>query len=45
MTYSAPEEIVTVVDGEIMRDTSFEVRVSERKVNFFYPEGASYGLR
>ncbi len=39
---SSEEEIVTVVDGEVMRGTSFTIRLSEKKVNFFYPAGASY---
>lgn len=37
---SAREPITVVVDGEVMRDTSFTVRLSEKKVNFFYPAGA-----
>lgn len=39
------EDIVTVVDGEVMRDKDFTVKLSEKKINFFYPEGASYQLR
>ena len=42
VTYSADRELVTVVDGEVMRDTHFTVRLSEKKINFFYPVGASY---
>lgn len=42
ITYSSPREITTVVDGEVMRDTRFTVRLSEKKVNFFYPPGARY---
>lgn len=34
MAYTTPREIVTAVDGEVMRDTSFTVRLSEEKVNF-----------
>ena len=41
--FSAREPITVVVDGEVMQDTSFVVRLSEKKVNFFYPAGASYG--
>lgn len=41
---SAREPITVVVDGEVMRDTSFAVRLSEKKVNFFYPAGASYQI-
>ncbi len=38
----AGEDVVTVVDGEVMRDRAFTVKLSEKKVNFFYPEGADY---
>ena len=40
--FSAEEPITVVVDGEVMRDTAVTVRLSEKKVNFFYPEGAGY---
>ena len=40
--FSSPEELVAVVDGEVMRARSFTVRLSEKKVNFFYPAGASW---
>ena len=40
--FSAQEPITVVVDGEVMRDTAFTVRLSEKKVNFFYPDGVSY---
>ena len=33
-----------MVDGEVMHDTSFTVRLSEKKVNFFYPAGAGWSL-
>lgn len=42
ITYSSGQEIITVVDGEVMRDTRFTVRLSEKKINFFYPSGADY---
>lgn len=42
VTFSAQEPITVVVDGEVMRDTAFTVRLSEKKVNFFYPAGADY---
>ena len=45
VTFSAKEPITVVVDGEVFRDTSFTVRLSEKKVNFFYPEGAGYRPR
>ena len=40
--FSSPEELVAVVDGEVMRARSFTVRLSEKKVNFFYPPGAGW---
>lgn len=42
--FSARESITVVVDGEVMRDTAFTVRLSEKKVNFFYPAGVEYRL-
>ena len=42
ISYSSPQVITTVVDGEVMRDTQFTVRLSEKKVNFFYPQGAHW---
>ena len=39
---TAPKEIIVVVDGEELRGTHFEIRRSEKKVNFFYPAYASY---
>ena len=42
VAFSAREPITAVVDGEVMTDTAFTVRLSEKKVNFFYPAGASY---
>ena len=42
ITFSSPREIIVVVDGEVMRDTAFTVCLSKKKVNFFYPAGASY---
>ena len=44
ISFSAQEEITAVVDGEVMRDTSFTVRLAERKINFFYPSRASYAV-
>jgi diacylglycerol kinase family enzyme len=35
-------DVVTVVDGEVMRAPRFTVRLADKKVNFFYPAGASY---
>ena len=42
VTFSAPEPITAVVDGEVMRDVRFTVKRSEKKINFFYPAGAGY---
>lgn len=35
-------ELVAVVDGEVLRSQAFTIRLSEKKLNFFYPEGLSY---
>lgn len=40
---ASEEEMTAVVDGEVMRDTRFTIRLSEKKVNFFYPARAGYG--
>ncbi|MEA4955077.1 MAG: diacylglycerol kinase family protein [Pseudoflavonifractor sp.] len=37
VTFTAEEELVAVVDGEVLRGRSFTIALSERKVNFFYP--------
>ena len=42
VSFSAKKPITVVVDGEVMRDTAFTVRLSEKKVGFFYPEEARY---
>ena len=40
---ASEEEMTAVVDGEVMRDTRFTIRLSEKKVNIFYPARAGYG--
>lgn len=42
ITFSSEEEILVVVDGETMWGKEFLVRLSEKKVNFFYPASVSY---
>ena len=44
ITYASLDgsDVVTVVDGETMRAPKFTVTLSGKRVNFFYPEGASY---
>lgn len=44
ITYASLDgsDVVTVVDGETMRAPEFTVTLSGKRVNFFYPEGASY---
>jgi YegS/Rv2252/BmrU family lipid kinase len=42
VAYSSDREIVTVVDGEVMRGKAFTVSLSPRKVNFFYPGDLTY---
>ena len=41
-SFSSPEKLVAVIDGEVMRAKSFTVRISERKVAFFYPGDLDY---
>lgn len=42
ISFSSPQELVAVVDGEVLRGRRFTVALSERKVAFFYPAGLSY---
>lgn len=42
MRFRSDQELAVVVDGEVLRGREFTVRLSGKKVNFFYPEGASY---
>jgi len=39
---SSKEPTTAAIDGEIIRDTVLNIRMSEKKVNFFYPAGAAY---
>lgn len=45
VTFSSDRELVTVVDGEVLTGRDFTVRLSEKKVNFFYPAHANYGVK
>ena len=42
ISFSSPDGVTVVVDGEVLKGTEFTVRLSEKKVNFFYPKGASW---
>lgn len=42
ITWSSKEPLVAVIDGEVLESTSFTVRLSDKKIRFFYPRGASY---
>ena len=42
VTVRGERELVAVVDGEVMRGKEFVVRLSEKKVNFFYPADVDY---
>lgn len=44
ISFSSDEEITAVVDGEVIRGNAFTVRLSEKKVHFFYPAYASYAV-
>ena len=39
------QDAVVCVDGEIMRGREFTIRLSDKKVNFFYPGDLSYAAR
>lgn len=41
-SFSSPSELVAVVDGEVMRAKAFTVRLSEKRIPFFYPAGLTY---
>lgn len=43
ISFSSPAELVGVIDGEEYRATRFRIRLSEHRVNFFYPADLSYG--
>lgn len=45
VSVAAHREMVAVVDGEVLRDTAFTIRLSEKKVNFFFPAAAEYRVR
>ena len=40
--FESEQEIVTVVDGEVMRGNSFHAALSDKKINFFYPAYVNY---
>ena len=44
VSFCARDPITVVVDGEVMVDTSFTVRLSEKKINFFFPVGCDYRI-
>ena len=45
VTFRTEADNVTVVDGEVVPGREFTVCLSEKKVNFFYPAAASYGVK
>jgi diacylglycerol kinase (ATP) len=42
VSFSSPQEITAVVDGEVLRDTSLTIQLAQQKVAFFYPADLSY---
>ena len=42
IAFSSDIPITVGIDGEIVRDTSFVITLSKKRVNFFYPNGLSY---
>lgn len=45
VSFTCGEDNVTVIDGEVVPGREFTVRLSEKKVNFFYPAHANYGVK
>ena len=45
VTFTAEGDNVTLVDGEVIPGREFTVRLSEKKINFFYPARADYGVK
>lgn len=43
VTVKSDQELVAVVDGEVVRSRELRIGLSDKKVNFFYPAGMSYG--
>lgn len=44
ITYESLTPIITVIDGEVFRDTAFTVTLSDKKLNFFHPAHLSWSL-
>lgn len=42
ITLEADTPITVVVDGEVMESARFTIRLAEKKVNFFWPQGVCY---
>jgi len=42
VTITSPTTIPVVIDGEVLRDTTFTVKLSDKKVNFFFPADVDY---
>ena len=45
VTFTAEGDNVALVDGEVVPGREFTVCLSEKKVNFFYPARAEYGVK
>lgn len=42
VTIRSPQKLVAVIDGEPLRAHELTIGLSDKKVNFFYPEGMDY---
>lgn len=42
VTFSSDQELVAVVDGETVKANSFTIKLSDKKINFFYPAYLNY---
>lgn len=44
ITFSSDQELTAVVDGEVIRAREFTVKLSEKKINFFWPGYLDYHI-
>ena len=44
VTFSSDQPLTAVVDGEAMESDRYTIALSDKKINFFYPETASYSV-
>lgn len=43
ISWQSEQELVSVIDGEVIKSKSFTLRKSPKTLRFFYPDGVSFG--